>query len=287
MPQLKVIDSNLITETGQTQVGHNLQKNGTSDLNAPAIGKEIVQPKLDLDWANQELSNADAHSIVSWAESTFSDGLVMSTSFGIQAAVMLHLVTQIIPDIPIIWVDTGYLPSETYRFADELTKRLKLNLKVYQSNLSPARMESLYGKLWDQNDVDSLNLYDKLRKVEPMQRALRDLKATAWLAGLRSDQTNHRKTLRLVDVQGDRYKVHPILNWNAKDIYEYLIAHDLPYHPFFDLGYATVGDWHSSRPLMAGDENERNTRFKGLKQECGLHLPLTPEEAQSLDASSL
>lgn len=286
MPQLKVIDSSLsLIETGHTQAGQTLGKNDTSDF-PQVMAKEIVKP-IDLDGVNQELSSADAHFIVTWAESTFGDGLVMSTSFGIQAAVMLHLVTQIIPDIPIIWVDTGYLPSETYRFADELTKRLKLNLKVYQSNLSPARMESLYGKLWDQNDVDSLNLYDKMRKVEPMQRALRELKATAWLAGLRSGQTNHRKTLRLVDVQGDRYKVHPILNWNAKDIYEYLTAHDLPYHPFFDLGYVTVGDWHSSRPLMAEDENERNTRFKGLKQECGLHLPMTPEEAQSLDASSL
>jgi phosphoadenosine phosphosulfate reductase len=91
----------------------------------------------------------------------------------------------------------------------------------------------------------------------------------------------------LVDVQGDRYKVHPILSWSSKDIYLYLTAHDLPYHPYFDLGYVTVGDWHSSRPLVAEDENERDTRFKGLKQECGLHLPLTPEEAQSLDASSL
>ncbi|PSF37330.1 phosphoadenosine phosphosulfate reductase [Aphanothece hegewaldii CCALA 016] len=276
-----------MTDTGHTQVGHTFKSNGTWDTNSHQIVEEIDKPKLHLEFVNQELSNADAHSIVTWASSTFGDGLVMSTSFGIQAAVMLHLVTQIIPDIPVIWVDTGYLPSETYRFADELTKRLNLNLKVYQSPLSPARMETLYGKLWDQNDLDSLNLYDKLRKVEPMQRALKELNATAWLAGIRRDQTNHRKTLRLVDVQAERYKIHPILTWNARDIYQYLTAHDLPYHPYFDLGYVTVGDWHSSRPLMADDENERNTRFNGLKQECGLHLPLTPEEAQSLDASSL
>ncbi|MGB6166734.1 MAG: phosphoadenosine phosphosulfate reductase family protein, partial [Geitlerinemataceae cyanobacterium] len=67
----------------------------------------------------------------------------------------------------------------------------------------------------------------------------------------------------------------------------YLTAHDLPYHPFFDLGYVTVGDWHSSRPLMATDEHERDTRFGGLKQECGLHLPQTPGEEKSLDSSSL
>ncbi|PSN15972.1 phosphoadenosine phosphosulfate reductase, partial [filamentous cyanobacterium CCT1] len=79
----------------------------------------------------------------------------------------------------------------------------------------------------------------------------------------------------------------PILKWTSKDVYEYLVAHNLPYHPLFDKGYVTVGDWHSSRPITAADANERDTRFKGLKQECGLHLPQSPEEAASLDSSSL
>jgi phosphoadenosine phosphosulfate reductase len=242
---------------------------------------------IDLDAVNAHLNTTSSDAVVQWARETFGEGLVMSTSFGIQAAVMLHLVSRIIPDIPVIWVDTGYLPAETYRFAEELTKKLGLNLKVYQSPLSPARMEALYGKLWEKDEVESLNHYDKIRKVEPMQRALRELNATAWLAGLRRDQTDHRKNLQAIDRQGDRYKILPILDWNAKMIYQYLTQYDLPYHPYFDLGYVSVGDWHSSRPLMAEDENERDTRFRGLKQECGLHLPLTPGEAQSLDASSL
>lgn len=242
---------------------------------------------LDLEAINEKLNQAAAEEIVAWAGQTFGEGLAMSTSFGIQAAVMLHLVTKIVPDIPVIWVDTGYLPPETYRFADELTKRLSLNLKVYQSNISPARMEAIYGKLWAQDDLEAFNLYDKIRKVEPMQRALRELKVTAWLAGLRSDQTDHRKTLRFIGRQGSQYKVLPILRWNSKQIYEYLTAYDLPYHPFFDQGYVTVGDWHSSRPLTADDQNERDTRFNGLKQECGLHIPSTPGEAKSLDSSTL
>jgi phosphoadenosine phosphosulfate reductase len=253
------------------------------------VGEPHFSASLDLDIeaVNSDLESSNAEDIIQWATETFGEGLVMSTSFGIQAAVMLHLVTRVIPDIPVIWVDTGYLPAETYQFAQQLTDRLDLNLKVYQSPLSPARMEALHGRLWDRDDVESLNRYDKIRKVEPMQRALGELKATAWLAGLRRDQTDHRKTLRPLTRQGDRYKVLPILDWNAKIIYEYLTKHDLPYHPYFDLGYVSVGDWHSSRPLTADDTNERNTRFKGLKQECGLHLPLTPGEAQSLDASSL
>ncbi|QYO63036.1 phosphoadenosine phosphosulfate reductase [Leptolyngbya sp. 7M] len=236
---------------------------------------------------NQRLANADAVQIVQWAVDTFNEGLVMSTSFGIHSAVMLHMVTQIVPDIPVIWVDTGYLPSTTYLFAEELAETLKLNLKVYQSPISPARMEALYGRLWAQDDVESLNRYDQIRKVEPMQRALRELGATAWIAGLRSNQTDYRKSLEVVNLQGAIYKILPILNWSSKQVYDYLVTHDLPYHPLFDEGYVTVGDWHSSRPLTATDENERDTRFQGLKQECGIHLPLTAGESESFDSSSL
>jgi len=246
-----------------------------------------LTPDLDLTRTNQSLHNASASEVIEWADHTFGSGLVMSTSFGIQAAVMLHLVTEIIPSIPVIWIDTGYLPEETYRFAAELTEKLDLNLRVYQSSMSPARMEAVYGRLWSENNLDSLNLYDRIRKVEPMQRALQELEASAWLAGLRTSQTDYRRGLEKIDKQGDRYKIHPILTWDSKQIYEYLTHHDLPYHPYFDLGYVTVGDWHSSRPLMAGDENERNTRFRGLKQECGLHIPLTHQEARSLDSSQL
>ncbi|MBD2111209.1 MULTISPECIES: phosphoadenosine phosphosulfate reductase [Cyanophyceae] len=219
-----------------------------------------------------EATPATSAAIVEWAADAFGPGLVMSTSFGIQAAVMLHLVTEVIPNIPVVWVDTGYLPEETYRFADQLTQRLNLNLKPYQSPLSPAHMEALYGKLWAADSVEALNQYDQIRKVEPMGRALRELGATAWLAGLRSQQTHHRKTLDVVGQQHGIHKILPILHWNSKDVYEYLQAHDLPYHPFFDQGYVTVGDWHSSRPLVASDLDERDTRFQGLKQECGIHL---------------
>lgn len=244
-------------------------------------------PNLNLSQVNQKLENAEASALVEWSAATFGDGLVMSTSFGIQSAVMLHLVTKIMPQIPVIWVDTGYLPAETYKFAEALTNRLELNLKVYQSPISPARMEALHGKLWEQNDVEALNLYDQIRKVEPMQRALEEFKATGWLAGLRRSQTQHRQNLSRIDKQDNLYKIYPILDWNARDIYQYLTAHDLPYHPFFDLGYVSIGDWHSSRPQTADDSNGRDTRFRGLKQECGLHLPQTPGEQESLDSSFL
>jgi phosphoadenosine phosphosulfate reductase len=229
----------------------------------------------------------DATEVIQWAADTFGSKLVMSTSFGIQSAVMLHLVTQVVPNIPIIWIDTGYLPPATYRFAQELTKQLDLNLQVYQSPVSPARMEALHGRLWQTGTVEALTLYNRMRKVEPMQRALKELKVRAWLAGLRREQTDHRSQLSRVDLQGDLYKVHPILNWDAQDVDNYLTTHNLPYHPLKEMGYATIGDWHSSRPMTSEDENERATRFQGLKQECGLHVPETQEEVQSYDSSAL
>ena len=175
-------------------------------------------PVLDLEAVNRQWADGDALRFVQWGHDTFGDGLVLSTSFGIQSAVMLHLVTQVAPAIPVIWVDTGYLPVETYRFAEELTNRLQLNLKVYQSPLSPARMEALYGRLWEQGEVADLNRYDQIRKVEPMQRALRELGSTAWLTGLRADQTNHRRSLQRVGQQDGYYKLMPILKWNAREI---------------------------------------------------------------------
>lgn len=257
--------------------------------NVSEIRPKAAQPTLNLDLIelNKKFHRAEATELIAWGYETFGEGLVMSTSFGIQSAVMLGLVTSVIPGIPVIWVDTGYLPPETYRFADQLTQRLSLNLQVYQSPMSPARMEALHGKLWDEGTVEAFNRYDAIRKVEPMQRALTELGATAWLTGLRAKQTDHRKTLNRIEMQAGRHKLLPILNWSSRDVGLFLKDNDLPYHPLWKEGYVSVGDAHSSRPLGADDTDGRATRFNGLKQECGIHIPQTPEEAQSLNSSSL
>lgn len=240
---------------------------------------------LDLDAVNRGFDGSDPLAIIRWAVERFGDGLVMTSSFGVQSAVTLHLATRVKPDIPVIFVDTGYLFPETYKFADDLATRLNLNLKVYQSPLSPARMEATHGRLWEQG-VEGMNKYDAIRKVEPMQRALRELGVTAWIAGLQAHQTKHRAKLRFVEVQDGIYKVHPILKWDSKTSYQYLKDHDLPYHPLFDQGYTSIGDVHTTAPVTAG-MGDRDGRFGGLKQECGLHLPSTKEENESRGASDL
>jgi phosphoadenosine phosphosulfate reductase len=242
-------------------------------------------PELDLADANARLAGRSAEEIVRWAADTFGPGLLLTTSFGVQAAVMLHLVTRVVPRIPVIFIDTGFHFLDTYKFADELTQRLALNLKVYQAPHSPAWTLARHGKLWEQG-VEGMNTLDRIHKVEPMERGLDELGATATLAGLRRQQTDSRRDLPVVIKSRGRYKVHPILDWSSKDIHDYLKQHDLPYHPLHDKGYASVGDWYNTLPITAG-MSERDGRFGGLKQECGLHLPATAEENESRESSGL
>ena len=245
----------------------------------------MEQQTLDLAATNRQLTEAKPQQIVRWAAEMFAQGLVMSSSFGVQAAVMLHLVTRVVPDIPVILIDTGYFFPETYTFVETLTQRLGLNLKVYQPQLSPARHEALHGRQWEQGQ-EGFNEYDKIRKVEPMQRALKELKASAWLAGLRRQQTEHRAALGTVAQQDGLYKVHPILEWTGKDVHDYLKEHDLPYHPLHEKGYPSIGDTHSTVPIT-DQMHERAGRFHGLKQECGIHLPASVEEDESRESSGL
>ena len=216
-----------------------------------------------------ELENLSAEDRVKWAVDTFGEGLVMTTSFGIQAAVMLHLVTQIAPKIPVIFIDTGYLFPETYRFAHDLTVRLKLNVKKYLPASTAAEQEALHGKRWEQG-VEGLQRYNLVNKVEPMNRAVRELGATAWLAGLRRVQASTRQEVRIVQQQNKIAKIHPIADWDNRRVHQYLTKHGLPYHPLWDEGYVSVGDWHSTTKLLDGMKEE-DTRFGGLKRECGLH----------------
>jgi phosphoadenylyl-sulfate reductase (thioredoxin) len=134
-------------------------------------------------------------------------------------------------------------------------------------------MGARYGRLWETGDVSDFQRYDDIRKVEPMVRALKELRSQAWVSGLRAQQTDYRKTLSRVSADGTRQKVLPILHWTSRDVYQFMQENDLPQHPLFEQGFSTVGDWHSSRPPSAADADDRDTRFNGLKQECGIHLP--------------
>lgn len=218
---------------------------------------------------NAQLEQLSAQERIHWALEALPKGHVLSSSFGIQSAVLLHMVTRIRPDIPVVLVDTGYLFDETYHFIDQLTEKLELNLKIYSNPMSPAWQEVRYGKLWE-HGLDGLTQYNHMNKVEPMERAFAELEVATWFSGLRREQSHSREGLPVLQVQNNKFKVLPIINWTSKQVYYYLKEHGLHYHPLWDKGYVSVGDWHTSRPLEPG-MSEEETRFFGLKRECGLH----------------
>ena len=222
-----------------------------------------------VDAMNADLEQMTAEERVTWALTHLPGKHALSSSFGAQAAVSLHMVTKQAPGLPVILVDTGYFFPETYRFIDELAVRLELNLKIYQPQMSPAWLEARYGRLWEQG-VEGIERYNDLRKTEPMRRALTELGISTWFAGLRRDQSESRRNIKPLEWRDGRWKVLPILDWSDRDVFEYLTRHDLPYHPLWEQGYVSIGDWHTTRTLAEAGDAEA-TRFFGLKRECGIH----------------
>lgn len=221
---------------------------------------------------NAWLADKSAEARVAWALASGPDHHGLSSSFGAQAAVSLHMVTRLRPDIPVILVDTGYLFPETYQFIDRLSERLRLNLKTYRPRMSPAWIEARHGRLWEQG-LEGIERYNRLHKVEPMQRALDELGIRTWIAGLRRSQSTSRHDTPFIELRNGRWKVHPLADWSDRDVGRYLARHDLPYHPLWDQGYVSIGDTHTTRRWEPG-MREEDTRFFGLKRECGLHVEL-------------
>ncbi len=220
--------------------------------------------------ANTWLEEQAAETRVQWALENLPRDHVVSSSFGIQSAVMLHLMTQAVPDIPVLLFDTGYLFPETYRFVDELTERLSLNLRVFRAEMTPAWQEARFGQLWEQGE-EGLKKYNTMNKVEPMQRAMSNVGAGTWYSGLRRVQSDSRSERKILEFQHGRVKFHPIVDWSNRDVHFYLKEHDLPYHPLWEQGYVSVGDTHTTRKFEDG-MREEDTRFFGMNRECGIHL---------------
>ena len=198
---------------------------------------------------------------------------VVSSSFGAQAAVMLHMATTLKPDIDVVVIDTGYLFPETYQFIDTLSERLNLNLQIFHPRRSAAHQEALHGPRW-QEGIHGIEDYNRENKVEPMNRALKSLGARTWITGIRRSQAESRSATPFLQHQAARgvVKVAPIADWSDRDVHQYLKDNDLPYHPLWHEGYVSIGDVHTTRSLHEVDSVEE-TRFFGLKRECGLHEP--------------
>ncbi len=183
---------------------------------------------LDLAAANARLRDAEAPDIVRWALA-LGQPTIATTSFGRNAAVMLHLVSEADKSLPTIWVDTGYNLRETYIVAERLIAQLGLNMHVYSPRMTSERRNAIMGGVPTIEDEDLHREFTRQVKLEPFERALAEHRPQVWLTGIRSEQTDFRQGLDIatVDERGI-LKVAPVFHWSEADMQAYMRAHDLP-----------------------------------------------------------
>jgi phosphoadenosine phosphosulfate reductase len=244
----------------------------------------IVAPEqLDVASLNATFETAHPEKIVEWAASHFADELVMSSSFGEQAAVLLHMATRLKPDIRIIFVDTGYLFPETYAFMEALRHRFNLNVWTFRTRNDPIVWLSVNGEP-DPRQRNNIDACCAANKNEPFNRAFQQLRPRAWLRGTRRDQSETRKDFAFIHwaKRYDCYAISPLLNWTQRDVHAYMKQHDLPYHPLVEKGYPSIGcnPLSCTMNVLPG-EDPRSGRWAGKqKTECGINLTDSMDSAK-------
>jgi len=226
---------------------------------------------FNLDEANSALETATPQEVIQFVWDRLGPDVAMQSSFGADSACLLHIATQVVPDMRVLFLETHYHFPETHRFKAELTERLGLNI---------IDLQVVRGRDWFLAEHgDDLHRRDRelccqLNKVEPMEQAKRDLGLRAYLTGVRRGQTETRRHMQVLTPEsGGILKVAPILTWSRDQVRDYVRTHDLPFHPLVEEGYPSIGCAPcTAKPLDPNDE--RSGRWTGSeKTECGLHLP--------------
>lgn len=238
-----------------------------------------VMKTYDYEKLNQEFEGKAAGEIIRWAADEFGPGLAMSTSFGAESAVLLHLATQVKPDIPVLFTNTGFHFKETLEHRDLLVNRLKLNLRELKPEIPNEQFLAQYGKLYER-DPDACCA---MNKIAPFEKGLKDYKA--WITGIRRNQASTRQSSPFVENYRDQLvKVNPLLNWTGKMFWDYAKKYDLPYHPLWEKGYLSIGcsPENCTRPVKLG-EDPRSGRWAGTgKIECGIQTFLRDEKPEKI-----
>ncbi len=221
---------------------------------------------FDLVSLNGELESKSAQEIIEWSWETFSPKIALSSSFQSQSLALLHMVSQVVPEITILFLDTGYHFPETLEFRDRLQKELGLNVQVLEPVMGRDGFKRQFGALYLRNPDRCCYI----NKVEPLQRALKDY--DAWISGIRRDQTADRAGTPIVSQKHESiYKICPLANWTKQQLHRYISEHGLPSHPLVEKGYLSIGCAPCTR-AVSGGEDERAGRWAGSsKTECGLH----------------
>ena len=241
---------------------------------------------LDLTSLNTMFETADAAKVVEWAAAEFTGSqIILSSSFGADSAVMLHMVTRVIPDVRVVFVNTGYLFPETHAHMEALRLRLNLNVWTYRTRNDPIAYLHTAGEenpAWRKD----INACCGANKNEPFDRAMAELQPKAWLRGIRRSQPNHRRDRQFVEWSA-RFTCHaisPLLNWDRRTIHGYLKKHDLPYHPLFEQGYESIGcnPLSCTRPIQLGEDPRSGRWSETAKVECGINV-----DKNSLDSANI
>lgn len=216
--------------------------------------------------------------ILSWSIEKYYPRIAIASSFSVEDTVLIDMATQIQPNLKIFYINTGFQFKETDNVKEALKKKRNLNLIEYSPLLSIEEQTLKYGsKLYDRNP----DVCCKLRKVEPIRRALQEV--DAWITGLRRDQATTRQKLEVVelDYKGDGKpltKINPLTYWTKKEVWNYIQNNKLPYNTLYDQGYMSIGCKPCTRPVQQG-EDERTGRWTGKgKTECGIHTFLKTEK---------
>ena len=243
----------------------------------------IAEDRLDLDAIGPMLEGRSPEQVVAWSAAQFGGGLVMSSSFGAESALLIHMAVQVMPDIKIIFTDTGYLFPETFQHLEALRKRFNLNVWTYRTRNDPFAYLRAAGEK-DPTWRDNVDACCAANKNEPFERAMKELRPAAWLRGIRRNQAETRASRRVIEwsKRYDCYAISPLLAMTSKDIFAYMKRHDLPYHPLYEKGYASIGcnPLSCTRPIMPG-EDPRAGRWSGKgKVECGINVDNSLDSAQ-------
>jgi phosphoadenosine phosphosulfate reductase len=215
-----------------------------------------------------ELERLSAEELIRWAHAEFGARLCLSCSWQKQSSVLVHMVSELGLEIDVIELDTHLFFRETYETRERLVERYGLTL-IRPDVITVAEQHKQEGpNLWERDPDRCCHL----RKVEPLIRALEPY--DAWISGIRRDQSPSRANAKKVE-RSDRYgvwKIQPLADWSEREVWEYIVANDIPFNPLHDAGYRSIGCIPCTRPTRP-DEEERAGRWAGSdKLECGIHL---------------
>ena len=215
-----------------------------------------------------ELENSTPQEILRWAVEEFQPGLTLACSFGGPTGmVLLDMIMQIDPSVEVFYLDTDFLFPETYRLRDVCEQRYSFKPIGYKSLLTPQAQAEKYGEALWLRDPDQCC---EVRKVEPNTRALEGKRA--WISGVRRDQAKTRANIGIVewDSKFELVKLAPLANWDERQVWSYIVEHDVPYNELHNRNYPSIGCTHCTKPVNAG-EDPRSGRWQGFdKEECGI-----------------